>query len=78
MAQTVKNLSAMQETQVQSLGQEDPLEKGMATHSSVLARRIPWIKELGGLQACDQKERGRKSEKEKRGAREEGNKWRER
>ena len=40
MAQTVKNLSAMQETQVQSLDQEDPLEKGMATHSSVLARRI--------------------------------------
>ena len=42
MAQTVKNLSAMQETQVPSLGQEDPLEKGMATHSSILACRIPW------------------------------------
>ena len=41
MAQKVKNLPAMQETQVQSLGQEDPLEKGMATHSSILAWRIP-------------------------------------
>ena len=39
----------MQETQVQSLGQEDPLEKGMATHSSILAWRILWIEELGGL-----------------------------
>ena len=45
----VKNLPAMKETQVQSLGQEDPLEKGMATHSSILAWRIPWIEELGGL-----------------------------
>ena len=41
MAQTVKNLPAMRETWVQSLGQEDPLEKGMATHSSILAWRIP-------------------------------------
>ena len=41
MAQTVKNLPAMQETQVQSLGQEDPLEKGMATHSSILAWKNP-------------------------------------
>ena len=41
VAQTVKNLPAMQETQVRSLGQEDPLEKGMATHSSILAWRIP-------------------------------------
>ena len=41
MAQTVKNLSAVQETQVQSLGREDPLEQGLATHSSVLAWRIP-------------------------------------
>ena len=40
-AQTVKNLSAMQETQIQSLGQEDPLGKGMATHSSILAWKIP-------------------------------------
>ena len=42
MAQMVNNLPAMQETWVQSLGQEDPLEKGMATHSSILAWRIPW------------------------------------
>ena len=42
MVQIVENLPAMQETWVSSLGQEDPLEKGMATHSSVLARRIPW------------------------------------
>ena len=45
----VKNPPAVQETQVQSLDQEDPLEKGMATHSSILARRIPWIEEPGGL-----------------------------
>ena len=50
MAQTVKNLPAMQETWVQSLGQEDPLEKGMATHCSSLAWTIPWSKEPGGLQ----------------------------
>ena len=43
----VKNLPAMQETQVQSLGQEDPLEKGMATHSNILAWRIPWTGESG-------------------------------
>ena len=42
VAQTVKNLPAMQETRIQSLGWEDPLEKGMATHSSTLAWRIPW------------------------------------
>ena len=47
----VKNLPAMQETRVQSLGQEDTLEKEMATHSSVLAWRIPWIKKLGSLQS---------------------------
>ena len=51
MAQVVKNLLAMWETQVQSLGQEDPLEKGMATHSSILAWRIPSIEEPGGLQS---------------------------
>ena len=45
----VKNLPAMQETQVQSLGQEDPLEKGIATHSSILAWKIPWTEEPGGL-----------------------------
>ena len=50
MSQTVKNLPAMQETWVQSLGGEDPLEKGMATHSSILAWRIPWTEEPGGLQ----------------------------
>ena len=47
MAQMVKSLPAMEETQVQSLGQEDHLEKGMATHSSVLAWRIPWTEEPG-------------------------------
>ena len=47
---SVKNLPAVQETQVRSLGQEDPLEEVMATHSSILAWRIPWTEELGGLQ----------------------------
>ena len=51
MAQTVKNLSAMWEIQVRSLGLEDPLEKGMATPSSILAWRIPWAEEPGGLQS---------------------------
>ena len=51
MAQVVKNLPAMWETQVQSLGQEDPLEKGMATCSSTLAWRIPWMEKPGGLQS---------------------------
>ena len=50
MAQMVKGLPAMQETQVQCLGQEDPLEKEMATHSSILALRIPWTEEPGGPQ----------------------------
>ena len=49
MSQSVKNLPAMQETQVRSLGQEDPMEKGMATHSSILAWRIPWTEESGKL-----------------------------
>ena len=49
VAQTVKNPPVMQETWVQSLDQEDPLEKGMATHSSILAWRIPWAEEPGGL-----------------------------
>ena len=49
VAQTVKNLPAMQETHVRSLGQEDPLEKEMATHSSILAWEIPWTEECGGL-----------------------------
>ena len=51
MAQTVKNLPAMQETWVPSLAWEDPLEKGTATHSSILAWRIPWTKEPSGLQS---------------------------
>ena len=49
MAQTIKNPLAMHETQVQFLGQEDPLEKGMETHSSILAWRIPRTEELDGL-----------------------------
>ena len=51
VAQMVKNPPAMQETQVRSLGREDPLEKGMATHSSILAWRMPWTEEPGGLQS---------------------------
>ena len=51
VAQMVKNLPAMQETQVRSLGQEDPLEKGIAPHSSIFAWRIPWTEEPGGLQS---------------------------
>ena len=51
MAQKVKSLSAMQETWVQSLGQENPVEKGMATHSSILAWRIPRTEEPGRLQS---------------------------
>ena len=47
----VKNLPAMQETQVQSLGLEDPVEKEMATHSSIVALEIPWTEEPGGLQS---------------------------
>ena len=50
-AQMVKNLPAMQETQVQSLGWEDPLEKEIATHSSTLAWKIPWTEEHGRLQS---------------------------
>ena len=49
MAQRLKSLPAMQETQVLSLGQEDPLEKEMAPHSSILAWEIPWTEEAGGL-----------------------------
>ena len=51
MAQAVKNLPAMQETWVQSLGREDSLEKGMAMHSSILAWKSPWSEEPGGLQS---------------------------
>ena len=51
VAQVVKNLRAMWETKVQSLGEEDPLEKGMATYSNILACRTPWTEEPGGLQS---------------------------
>ena len=51
MARTIKSPPAMQETQVRSLGREDPLEEGMATQSSILAWRIPWTEESGGLQS---------------------------
>ena len=50
MAQRLKRMLAMQETWIRSLGQEDPLEKEMATHSSILAWRIPWTEEPGRLQ----------------------------
>ena len=53
VAQLVKNPPAMQETWVQSLGWEDPLEKGTATHSSILAWRIPWTEEPDGLQSTE-------------------------
>ena len=53
VAQTVKNLPAMQETQVQSLGWEDPLEKKVAAHSSILAWRTPWTEEPGGSQSME-------------------------
>ena len=56
MAQRLKRLPAMRETWVLSLGQEDPLEKEMATHSSILTWRIPWTEELGGLQSTGRKE----------------------
>ena len=58
VAQTVKNLPAMLENWVQSLGREDPLEKEMATHSSTLAWKIPWMEELGGLQSMGLKRVG--------------------
>ena len=51
VAQLVKNLPAKQETLVQSLGEEDPLKKGMATHSSILVWRIPWTEEPGRLES---------------------------
>ena len=56
MAQTVKNLPAMPETKVQSLSWGDPLEKGMATHSNILAWRISWTEEPGVLQSTGRKE----------------------
>ena len=56
MAQRVKNPAAVQEPRVQSLGGEDPLEKEVATHCSVLAWRIPWTEEPGGLQSMGSRE----------------------
>ena len=53
IVQLVKNLPEMQEIPVQSLGQEDPLEKGTATYSSILAWRIPWTEDPGGLQSME-------------------------
>ena len=53
----VKNLPSIQETRVQSLGQEDPLEKAVATHTSILAWEIPWTEEPGGLQSVDHRGR---------------------
>ena len=59
MAQSVKNLHAVQETRVRFLGQEDPLEEDMATHSSILAWRILWMGEPGGLQSMGSQESDR-------------------
>ena len=59
VAQRVEHLPAVQETQVQSLGQEDPLEKDMATHSRILAWEIPWTEGPGGLQSMGS-QRGRR------------------
>ena len=61
VAQTVKNLPAMKETRVQSLGREDPLEKGMAIHSSILAWGIPWTEKPGELQFLKSQSRTRLS-----------------
>ena len=58
VVQMVKNLPAMQETRVRSLGQEDLLEKKMATHSKILAWEIPWTEEPGGLQSMGSQELG--------------------
>ena len=62
VAQMVKNLPAIQETQVQSLGGEDPLEKEMATHSSILTWRILWTEEPGGLQSMSFQRVGHKEQ----------------
>ena len=56
MAQAVNKVPAVRGTRIRSLGQEDPLEKGMATHSSMLAWKIPWTEESGGLQSMGCKE----------------------
>ena len=57
VAQMVKNPPEVQETRVRSLGREDPLEKGMATHSSILVWEIPWTEEPGGLQSMGSQKR---------------------
>ena len=62
LAQMVKNLPAMQETWIQSLGHEDSLEKGMVTHSSILAWKIPWTEEPGGLQSMGSQSQTRVSD----------------
>ena len=62
MTESAENLPAMQEPWVRSLGQEDPLEKEMATHSSILAWRIPWTEEPGGLPSMESQSRTRLSE----------------
>ena len=61
VAQTVKNLPAMQETQVPSLGQDAPLEKGMATYASILAWRVPWTGEPGRLHSTGSQRAGHNS-----------------
>ena len=58
VVQTVKNLPAMKKTRVQSLGQKEPLEKGMAIHSNILAWRTPWTEEPGGLQSVGSQRAG--------------------
>ena len=58
MAQRVKNLPVMQETQILSLSKEDPLEKGMATYSSILAWKNPWTEEPGGIQSMGSRRAG--------------------
>ena len=62
VVQSVKNLPAVQDAQVRFLGSEDPLEKEMATHSSILAWKIPWTEEPGGLQFLGHKSRPRLSD----------------
>ena len=64
VAQMVRNPPPKQETQLRSLGWEDPLEKGMATYSSILAWKIPWIEEPGGLQSIGSQRVGHDSETE--------------
>ena len=62
VAQTIKDLPTTEETQVQSLGQEDPLNKGTATHSNILAWRMPWTEEPGDLQSMGSKSQTRLSD----------------